>query len=293
MKTTQAVDVLCIGHASYDLIFSIAEHPKEDDKLVAESFLACGGGPASNAAVMAAKLGFSAAFAGYLGNDIYGDKHLQELLEYGIVTRLVKRGLSPTPLSTILVKLDGKRALINYKGDTKPLTASALDFSCFSPKVVLFDGHEPNLSGACIKQMHGIPTVLDAGSLHSGTQTLISQVDYLAGSEKFARQYAGDVTAALAQLAELAPAVIITLGDRGLVWRRGQEQGTVPAFSVTPVDTTGAGDAFHGALAGAIAANMPWQESLRYASAAGALCCTKTGARTGLPSYDELQKLLV
>lgn len=286
------IDVLCIGHASYDLIFSVTKHPKEDDKIFAENFQSCGGGPAANAAVMAAKLGFSSAFAGYLGNDLYGDKHLQELIEHGIDIHLIKRGRSPTPLSTIIVKPDGKRALINYKGDTQALAAEALDFTTVRPKTILFDGHEPNLSETCLKQLPNIPTVLDAGSLHPGTQNLLNQVDYLACSEKFAKQYAGDVTVALAQLAEHAPVVIITLGEHGLIWRRGQEEGRLPAFPVTAIDTTGAGDAFHGALAAAIAANMNWPESLRYASAAGALCCTQTGARTGLPTLEEMQTLL-
>jgi sulfofructose kinase len=65
----------------------------------------------------------------------------------------------------------------------------------------------------------------------------------------------------------------------------------LPAFSVNAIDTTGAGDAFHGALAAAIASKMNWLDGLRYASAAGALCCTKIGARSGLPSKEEHQAL--
>ena len=110
------IDVLCVGNASYDLIFSVAHHPDEDEKISALGFVSCGGGPAANAAVTIAKLGFKAAFAGYLGQDIYGEKHYQELRQYGINTNLIIRGDSPTPLSTILVKPNGKRALVNYKG---------------------------------------------------------------------------------------------------------------------------------------------------------------------------------
>ncbi|MGZ8239095.1 MAG: PfkB family carbohydrate kinase, partial [Methylobacter sp.] len=64
---TVNVDVLCVGHASYDLIFSVNQHPGTDEKIVAESLLSCGGGPAANAAVCIAKLGLTSAFAGYLG----------------------------------------------------------------------------------------------------------------------------------------------------------------------------------------------------------------------------------
>jgi len=290
---TVNVDVLCVGHASYDLIFSVSRHPGADEKVVADSLLSCGGGPAANAAVCVTKLGLTSAFAGYLGRDLYGDKHAQEFSDYGVDTQLTIRGASPTPLSTILVKPDGKRCLINYKGDTQALPADALTLSHIPAKVVLFDGHEPFISLPLVEKARqaGIPTVLDAGSMHDGTLALMNRVDYLVCSEKFAGQYAGDEHKALSQLAELAPVVIITLGERGLIWQRGNEQGALPAYPITAIDTTGAGDAFHGAFAAGLAAGMDWQSLLRYASAAGALCCTQMGARLGLPDRKEHELL--
>jgi sulfofructose kinase len=127
--------------------------------------------------------------------------------------------------------------------------------------------------------------------VHEGTLALISRVDYLVCSEKFARQYAGNEHKALSQLAELAPVVVITLGERGLIWQRGNELGTAPAYPITAIDTTGAGDAFHGAFAAALAAGMDWQTLLRYASTAGALCCMQMGARLGLPSQKDHAQL--
>jgi len=212
-KPIANVDVLCVGHASYDLVFSVSHHPAEDEKIFADAFLACGGGPAANAAVTAARLGFTASFAGYLGHDLYGEKHYQELVGQGIDTHLVVRGLSPTPLSTILVKPGGKRALINYKGETQALPAEALDFSSIRPKAVLFDGHEPLLSVSLAQRTRreGIPSVLDAGSVHEGTLALMELVDYLVCSEKFACQLAGDEEKALIQLAKISPAVVLEL----------------------------------------------------------------------------------
>jgi sulfofructose kinase len=290
----RAIDVLCIGHASYDLVFSVPRHPGPDEKTVADGLIACGGGPAANAAVTAAKLGFSAGFCGYLGNDVYGDSHLKELLALGVDTRLVVRGASPTPLSAVLVKPDGKRALINYKGETQALSANSIDFTRLEPKVILFDGHEPQISLTLLEKIAGsrIPTVLDAGSLHDGTQALMDKVEYLISSEKFALQYAGDEQTALSRLAKLAPVVVITLGERGLIWRRGSESGSLSAPPINAIDTTGAGDAFHGAFAAALSAGMAWKEILRYASAAGAFCCTQLGARPGLPTSEQHQDLL-
>jgi sulfofructose kinase len=295
-SSDKAVDVLCVGHASYDVVFSVPRHPLEDEKIFADSFLACGGGPAANAAVIVARLGFSAAFAGYLGNDLYGESHAQELIREGVDLRCLVRGTSSTPLSAVLVKPGGARALVNYKGDTRPLPADAINFSLLSPQTILFDGHEPFISVPLAKQAQalGIPTVLDAGSLHEGTQALMGQVEYLVASEKFAAQWLGrvDEQEALQGLSALAPVVVITLGERGLVWRKGGASGSLPAFPLQAVDTTGAGDAFHGAFAAGVAAGMAWPELLRYASAAGALCCAHAGARPGLATQEEIRVFL-
>lgn len=291
---TKTLDLLCIGHASYDQVFSIAHHPASDEKMQADNLLSCGGGPAANAAVTAAKLGFKAGFCGYLGNDNYGDSHLSELQAHYINTQLIKRGNSPTPLSVILVKPNGDRALINYKGNTQALAADSIDFSSVNTKTLLFDGHEAKLSLSALQQPHlkTVPSVLDAGSLHDGTLSLMNQVDYLVCSEKFAIQYAGDPKTALSQLAAVAPWVVITLGEQGLIWQHGQQTGKLNALNIEAVDTTGAGDAFHGAFAAGLSANMDWQDLLYYASTAGAFCCTKLGARTSLPSITQHQQLL-
>jgi sulfofructose kinase len=248
-----------------------------------------GGGPAANAAVAVSRLGFKSAFAGYLGNDVYGEMHLKELIAEKVNSYLVIRGDLPTPVSMILVKPDGKRALINYKGETKPLSSGSIDFLSIRSKVILFDGHEPYLSSALLEgaRRKNITTVLDAGSLHEGTSMLMKRIDYLVCSEKFALQIASDEKTCLDRLAEFSPYVVITLGERGLIWRKGQESGFLPAFPVTSIDSTGAGDAFHGAFAAAISEGMGWNDVLRYSSAAGALCCKKIGARPGIPFREE------
>lgn len=289
-------DVLCVGHAPYDLVFSVPRHPVSDEKIFADDFLACGGGPAANAAVIVARLGFTAAFAGYLGNDLYGESHVLELAHEGVDTRYVIRGSNPTPLSCVLVKPNGDRALVNYKGATRPLDEDEIDFSGINPKVVLFDGHEPLISVPLAEwaKQNGIPTVLDAGSLHEGTRGLMHKVDYLVASEKFAKQWLqGDnLDVALDRLADQSSAVVITLGKQGLIWRKNNVSGSLPAFPVQSVDSTGAGDAFHGAFAAGLAAHLPWEELLRYASAAGALCCQKPGARNGLATASEINDFL-
>jgi sulfofructose kinase len=77
-----------------------------------------------------------------------------------------------------------------------------------------------------------------------------------------------------------------------LIWQRGAASGELPAFPVQVVDTTGAGDAFHGAFAAGLALDMAWTELLRYASAVGALCCTQMGGRVGIPTAQQVVDFL-
>ena len=294
-KVINNIDVLCLGHACCDLVFSVDHHPLADEKMTATGFSECGGGPAANAAVAVAKLGLRSAFSGYLGDDSQGESHYQELLQYGVNTQLIQRGKSPTPISTILAKPNGERSLVNYKGSTKPLAAKSIDFSKIHPKVILFDGHQPHESLILLRKAKAkkIPTILDAGSVHEGTLALMNKVDYLICSEKFALKKYQTLDEALEKLSKKNSAVVITLGSKGLIWKRGLEGGSLDAYSVNAIDSTGAGDAFHGAFAVGLALNKSWAECLVYASAAGALCCTEMGARLGLPSQEWLDNFLM
>ncbi|MFZ2446825.1 MAG: PfkB family carbohydrate kinase [Syntrophobacteraceae bacterium] len=290
------VDVLCVGNASYDLVLSVDHHPDADEKCFASGFIGAGGGPAANAAVSVARLGGTAAFAGYLGRDHFGDLHFEELRSEGVITDLVARGAHPTPLSSILVKPYGKRAVVTYKSATPVLGPSRVDFSQIRPKAVLFDGHEPKISVPLAKQFLGsdIITVLDAGSVHPGTVALAPLCRYLIASEKFARDFCGenDPVEAAKKLARTAPVAVVTLGAEGLVWRRGGECGRLPSVPVEVVDTTGAGDIFHGAFALRTAMGDDLLPALRYASAAAALGCTRMGARPGIPKKSEVDRLV-
>lgn len=290
------VDVLCIGIAAYDLTLLVSHHPLPDDKTMADSLICCGGGPAANAAVTVARLGISSAYSGYIGNDLYGDKLIQEFTSEGVKTDFIVRGDSPTSLSVVLVKPDGSRSVIHYRGLKERLPSGSVDFSAVEPAVILFDGHEPDISMPLVKEARsrGIKTILDAGSVHRGTKELISHVDYLVCSEKFAIDFTGETNEerAVKKLYEYSSNVIITLGERGLICKSKSGEGALPAFTVDVVDTTGAGDAFHGAFAACVAAGEKWDYSLLFSSGAAALCCTKMSARGGIPVKEEVVKFL-
>jgi sulfofructose kinase len=255
-----------------------------------------GGGPAANASVTVARLGGLAAFCGYLGRDLFGDLHLAELRAEGVLTDWVVRGPHPTPLSMILVKPDGKRTVVNFKEETPPLEPGQVDLSRLAPGVLLMDGHEPELSLTLIREARrrGVPTVLDAGSVQSGAGRLAGHVDHLIASSRFARELTGEIDArrALRSLSTLAPVVAVTLGEEGFLWRREDREEHWPALPVEVVDTTGAGDVFHGAYALEIARGGSVEGAFRMARAAAALSCTGLGARSPIPDRASLDNWL-
>ncbi len=291
-----ATDVLCVGHASFDLTMTVARHPGPDEKCSATGLVKSGGGPAANAAVAVARLGGRSAFAGFLGEDPHGTEHLSELHHEGVRTDLVVRGKFPTSISMILVKPTGDRTVVNARIGTPCLTVGQVDFSRCSPQVILFDGHEPVISRPLAESARerGIITVLDAGSVHQGTLALLPLVDYLVASERFARDFSGqdDLEKAFHALKRQAPSVVVTLGEQGLEGRNGSNEGRLPAFPIEAVDTTGAGDTFHGAFALELARGASFVSALVFASAAAALSCRSLGARPGIPTRREVQEFL-
>lgn len=296
MSETAPVDVLCVGYACIDINFKVAHHPGPDEKIRATGMHSCGGGPAANAAVAIARLGGKAAFCGYLGFDTFGEAHLREFIQAGVETASIYRSDAPTPLAAVTIKPNGARSIVDFAATESRVPESLGSLRAHPAKVLLLDGHQPLISLQLIKEARagGIPIVLDAGSVHDGTLSLMHQVDYLIASEKFARHYSqeNDPRLALAALDGIAPVVAVTRGADGVYWQDNDGHHHLPAFDIEAVDTTGAGDAFHGAFALGLAQGKTLKENMRFASAVGALSCLKAGARTALPELQAVQALL-
>ncbi|MBN2426428.1 MAG: hypothetical protein JXR46_13400 [Calditrichaceae bacterium] len=293
MKNTE---ILCVGVTSYDLYYQIDHHPDQDEKMNAVNFAECGGGPAANAAYTAARLGRKVSFAGYIGKDYYGRKHLAELQATGVDTSMVYQDDIITPVSVVLVKQGGHRALINYRNKAGIIPLDFINPTQINTKILLMDGHEPQISMQFLDSFKNrkVISILDAGSVHSGTELLAGKVDYLIGSEIFALDYTGksDSDEALTALSATAPNIIITLGAKGLIWKNRLTSGKMSAFDIKALDTTGAGDVFHGAFAVSLLENESFEQALKFAGAAAALSCTKLGGRTGAPYRAEIIQLL-
>ena len=289
------VDVLCVGYACIDINFKAPHHPSEDEKVRATAMHTCGGGPAANAAVSIARLGGKARFFGHLGNDAFGHAHVRELKTEGVHTDAIRYGTARTPVAAVTFKPNGLRSIVDYRSHGIICAEDAISLRQYPAKVLLLDGHQPILSLRLIEEARtlGVPTLLDAGSVHEGTRLLFNKVDYLITSEKFARDtsHEDDPRLALSFLDGAAPFIAATWGDDGVYWQDEDGQHHMPAFDIEAVDTTGAGDAFHGAFALGLAQNLPLKQNLRRSCATGALTCLKPGARTALPGRKAVERL--
>jgi sulfofructose kinase len=299
------LDVLCVGHASWDISFFLDGYPAENGKCEVRTMLEYGGGPAANAAFLLTRWGVHCGIAAAIGTDDYGNRIADEFFAAGTdITLLEKSPEHVTPVSVILVnERNGSRTIVNRRAahGENALTLPSAPTVGKPPRVLLFDGHELEASLKAMEWFPDARTILDAGSLRKGTQELANRVDYLVASERFACQLSGvpdldspqnESQAMAALYACNGHPVAITRGERGLLYGDKTNINRVPAFTVQAVDTTAAGDIFHGAFAFGVLKDMPIDQTLRLASAAAALSVVARGGRPSIPSLFNVQQML-
>jgi sulfofructose kinase len=296
------VDVLCIGHACYDVSMFVDGYPQENSKCETHESLEACGGPAANAAYLLSSWGMRCAFAGLVGDDVHGRRIRQEFQSVGTdVSLLELREGHATPLSLILInKRDGSRTIVNRKARSSTFQCRDLEVR-IAPRILLFDGHEYEASLASLAAFPDALSILDAGSWRDGTVDLAGKVHYVAASERFALQATNlaDLRSdesrreCLARLREkFNPTTIVTLGENGLIFDDGGGIEYMAAFPVETVDTTAAGDIWHGAFAFGIAEATPLREALRFASMAAALSVQAQGGRASIPTLHRVKEAL-
>jgi sulfofructose kinase len=294
--------LLAIGHISWDILAPVPSFPTEDAKMEIPAVLESGGGPAATAACVAGAWGVPSVLAGVIGHDVYAQRVVDELSQWRVNTSLIEiRTGHCTPLSFIMVnETNGSRTIINRKAAAAPLPITAESWRQRlpqAPAVILCDGHEIDASLAALDAFPGVPSVLDGGAWRPRIDLLGNRVSHLAVSAKFAQQATGmdprqrnRTESCLDNLRKRFPSpqfVAITLGDRGVVWDDGRphSRGAMPVKEV--IDTTGAGDIWHGAMACALAWGWPLNHAIAVAHAAAGLSVTRPGGRASIPSRDE------
>lgn len=302
------VHVVCVGNTTLDRVWLVNQLPVGGGKFRATDYLELGGGMAANAAVAVARLGGQASYWGRAGLDTAGHTMLAELNQYGVDTsqfRLVQGGRSS--VSSILVSEDGERSIVNFRGRDIPSDASWLPVETINTAQAVH-GDVRWVEGAArafsAARKLGLPTVLD-GEIAEEEEfaTLLPLVDHAIFSEPglraFMKSSKDDVPDELTSLLGLQRArdlgckvAAVTRGAKGTVWLDSSGVHAQAAFTVKVVDTTGAGDVFHGAYALAIGAGLSIIEAMRLASAVAALKCTRKGCRAGIPVWPDVERLL-
>ncbi|MDQ6639675.1 MAG: PfkB family carbohydrate kinase [Pseudomonadota bacterium] len=285
--------LICLGLSAFDITWSVESLRLGRGKTRALDLHEGGGGMAANAAVAAAKLGAEVQFWGRAGQDRAGAAMRDGLEALAVdVSEFRLFAGARSSVSGIVVDANGERAIVNFRGAGLPADPSWLPLARVAhADAVLADPRWPEGALALFQAARGhhVPTVLDGDvALAPVFDALLPFVDYAVFSEPGLAAYAtgaNDLEAKL-QFARARGCVLaaVTLGERGAMWADGSGVHRLRAFPVNAVDTTGAGDVFHGAFAFALGAGAPLREAFRFSSAVAALKCTRAGGREGVPT---------
>ncbi|MCP8937710.1 PfkB family carbohydrate kinase [Alsobacter sp. SYSU M60028] len=290
--------VLCVGIATQDFVFGMDAMPSRAEKHRARDLAAVGGGIAANAAVAVARLGGRAMLASRLGDDSVGDGIVKALEADGVDCSLTLRATGVrSSLSAVLVDSAGERMVINYADPATPDDAGHMPARLpEGVRAVMADTRWETGALAAFRaaRASGGFGVLDADRAVQSPE-LSPLATHVAYAAQAVREMTGeeDARRGLARLAATASNwIAVTDGARGVFFTENGAVAQEPAFRIAPVDTLGAGDVFHGALALGLAEGMGERAAVRFASAAAAIKCTRFGGRAGCPTRRELEDFL-
>jgi sulfofructose kinase len=293
--------IICVGHAALDYVYRIEAFPPHPMKVRSLEHIESGGGMAANAAATIARLGGPAELWSRIGGDSAGQRIHWFLKADGVDTRYVRTfEHARSSTSAVIVDAGGERLIIGERDHAMPMDASWLPLERIAEAAaVLSDLRWVEGTREAFREAraHGVPTLLDADLGGAGLLAeFLGLADYAIFSGPALDDFAphlderGQLESVLATGARHAG---VTRGADGYAWlSQSGKSGHQPGFPVEIVDTTGAGDAFHGAYAWALANDRPAAECARIAAAVAALKCRRLGARAGLPTRAELDDFL-
>jgi ribokinase len=289
-----------LGQCSLDYFSLVDSYPENDTKKEVLEWHEQGGGPVATALVALSRLGIKCRFYGVVGDDEAGEKIRRSLTEEGVeVKGLVSRKGSSSQVAFIVVEeTTAKRTILWKRPSGKALQPDELhnDFLQDSG-FLLIDGlmMEASLAAAKKAKELNIPVMLDAGSARPGMLELAQLCDYVVASEVFAKGFGWKLSAeSLKKERESlgVKALTITLGEQGSITMSEDQFFGMLAFRVDAVDTTGAGDVFHGGYIYGLLKDWDLRRTVRFASAVAAMKCMRMGGRTGIPRLNEVMEFL-
>ena len=292
--------VIGLGQATLDILGAIASFPVPDSKCELSNLTIQGGGPTATALVTLSRLGIRTAMVGLVGDDDFGPAIRDGLAEEGVdVSRLETVVGGRSQVAFIAVEpSSGQRTIFWHPGLKTDLDPAGVDLSFITRASILhLDGLKlpASLVAARAARQAGAPVVFDAGTLREGYLDLVSLTDYLICSERFfkAFNHGVDIESGLSRLLALGPRqVVVTMGSGGSYGFDGRTFHHQPARRVEVVDTTGAGDVYHGAYIFGILKNWAMPACMAFAAATAALKCRQIGGRAGIPNLARIRELM-
>jgi sulfofructose kinase len=302
-RRTRPFDVVTLGLNSIDLVAVVREYPSRNSKQRLQSFARLPGGQMATAAAVCARLGWRARYVGSFGDDELGRVGRESLSGEGVDLSASwnVEGASSQFAVVLVEERSGDRTVLWNRHSALTIPAAQVSRDAVaSGRVLLVDCYETSAATTAARYAHegGAPTVVDVEQVRPGVEALLQQIDVILAAQQFPAELTGhgEPGRALAAMANefRAALVAVTLGDEGSLARVNGREIRTPAFSVTCVDTTGAGDAFHGGfVAGWLRSpHGDVEDLLAYANAVAALNCRGLGARGGMPTADEVDALL-
>ncbi|WP_299405510.1 PfkB family carbohydrate kinase [Acaryochloris sp. IP29b_bin.148] len=284
---------LFIGLSTLDMIYLAAGPPQANQKLVAQDSLIAAGGPATNAAATFAHLGNTTHLLSALGQHPITQLMRSDLASIGPSIYLADLTPSHTqspPVSSIVVtQRTGERAIISLNAQRQIAQPDQIPQDLWeklnTTDIILMDGHQIPVSLAIAKQATDIPTVLDGGSWKPGLESVLPYINYAICSADFHPPGCQNTHATLAYLKHILPEptrIAITQGDQPILYWDGTT-GTVPVPPISPVDTLGAGDIFHGSFCHFIL-HSDFPRALAQAAQVASTACQYFGTRAWMQS---------
>ena len=302
MTNDPTYHVIGLGCVCWDFVCIVRHYPALDEKQELTELLQQGGGPTATGVVAVARLGGRAAIWGRVGDDEFGHQCINEFQHEGVDVAHLEIAPDRTTQFAFCVAEEGSgfRSIFWKPGNMGKLDPEALDTDALLDcKCLLIGAHHSAAAvrAARIAGAAGIPVVLDLERPGPDDQALLEVANFPIVPLDYVVGHTGmddPVAAGLELHRELGKLLIVTLGAQGAVaFEGGELVHGQPAFPVERVvDTTGAGDVYHGAFAYGFALGHGLQENMRFAAAVAALKCRALGGRTGIPARAEVDQLL-
>ena len=294
-------DVVGVGLNATDTLILLPRFPAYAGKVPFEAETLSPGGQVASALATCAKLGLRVKYIGTVGDDERGRIQRESLVEAGIdLADLETRVDCPNQTAYILIdQSTGERTVLWQRNDCLRLSPEAItDEKIACARLLHIDAHDtPAVEKAAgIARRLGIPVTVDVDTIYHGFDRVLPNIDYLIASSEFPAQWTSerDPFRSLEMIQDEygMRVAAMTLGAHGALARAEGRFHYSPAFVVDCIDTTGAGDVFHGAFCYSVLQKMPLQEALDFSNALAALNCTRLGARGGIATLGEARELM-